>query len=269
MRYENIIDLHTHSILSFDGHHSCEELSQSCLDKGGIALAITDHLDIDDSSLNVDAFAKEQFAATHNAKNAFKGKLAVLQGIELGQGIYRKEKSIELLDLYNYDVVIGAIHNLENMQDFYFMNYNEEDVDSLLQRYFEAVLALVQWNYYDTLAHLTYPLRYICGNYGIKVDLSKYSEIIDSIFETIIKNKKALELNVSSLNTYHKDTMPPAYLIKRFKELGGKYVTVGSDSHYKEKVCDGIEIGYDLLKSFGFEHFTIFVGREPWLMPIR
>ena len=155
------------------------------------------------------------------------------------------------------------------MKDFYFLDYTDMDVDGLLKRYFEDVLKLAEWNMTDSLAHLTYPLRYITGKYKIDVDLSKYDDIINAIFETLIKNKKALELNMSSLNTYHKDTMPSKELIKRFHDMGGKYVTVGSDSHYWDKVCLGIETGYDILKECGFEHFTIFVGREPWLMPLR
>ncbi len=269
MKYENIIDTHTHSINSFDGNHSCIELCDYCIKNGGIGIAITDHLDIDDPELNVNEFTAEQFVDTLNAKNSFKGKLAVLQGIELGQGIFRKELSEKILDEYKYDYVLGAIHNLDNMKDFYFLDYTELDVDALLNSYFEAELELAEWNMTDSLAHLTYPLRYIVGKYNIKVDLSKYSEIIDAIFETLIYNKKALELNVSSLFNYHLDTMPPKDLIKRFKDMGGKYVTVGSDSHYKEKVCLGIDKGYDILRECGFEHFTIFVGREPWLMPLR
>lgn len=269
MKYENIIDLHTHSVVSFDGHDDHTALCQAALKHGGIGIAVTDHCDIDDPQLDTDSFVKSQLEGVVDAKLAMEGKIAVLSGIELGQGIYRKEESEKLLDNFNYDVVLGSIHNLENMQDFYFLEYDENNIDSLLQRYFEAELQLAQWNYFDSLAHLTYPLRYICGKYHLNVDLTKYNEIIDAIFEKLIYNKKALELNVSSLFNYHGDTMPSAALIKRFRELGGKYVTVGTDAHYADKVCIGIDKGYDILQACGYEHFTIFVHREPWLMPIR
>ncbi|MCR5208548.1 MAG: PHP domain-containing protein, partial [Eubacterium sp.] len=254
---------------SFDGVDSCAKLCEGCINNGGIAIAITDHLDIDDPELDVDEFVKNQFEDTLNAKIDFKGKLAVLQGIELGQGIYRKEQSEELLDKYRYDYVLGAIHNLDNMKDFYYLDYTEYDVDDLLRRYFDAELELAKWNRTDSLAHLTYPLRYIIGKYKMSVDLTKYDGVINEIFETLIRNKKALELNVSSLFNYHFDTMPSKEYIKRFHDMGGKYVTVGSDSHYADKVCLGIDKGFDILKECGYEHFTIFVGHEPWLMPLR
>lgn len=269
MKYENIIDMHTHSDNSFDGNHSCVMLCEGAMNNGGIALAITDHLDIDSKDYDVRAFTTNQFVETFSAKMTFKHKINVMQGIELGQGIYRKELSEKILNDFKYDFVLGSIHNLEDMEDFYFLDYNNYDVDELMRRYFEAVLELAEWDKTDSVAHLTYPLRYIKGNYNIDVDINKYSEIIDAIFETIIKNKKALELNMSSIDCYHKDTMPGKELIKRFKELGGKYVTVGSDSHRYENVCLNIDKGYDILRECGFEHFTIFQQRTPWLMPLR
>ncbi|MBQ9229503.1 MAG: histidinol-phosphatase HisJ family protein [Eubacterium sp.] len=269
MKYENIIDLHTHSDVSFDGEDSCLALCERAIAHGGIGIAITDHCDIDDPKLDVDSLVARQLDGFVDAKLGVKGKIAVLGGIELGQAIYRKEESEKLLDNFNYDVVLGSIHNLENQPDFYFLNYNELDVDKLLQTYFEAELALAKWNYFDVLAHLTYPLRYIVGKYRKPVDLTKYSEVIDAILETLVYNKKALELNLSSLQAHHHETMPPLSILQRFHDFGGKYVTVGTDAHQAEKVCLNIDKGYEMLQACGYEHFTIFVHREPWLMPIR
>lgn len=265
MKYKNIFDTHTHSINSFDGNHSCIDLCESAYEKGAIGVAITDHVDIDGDDYDT----KKQCDDAYNAKVVFDGKLEVLTGIELGQGLYTIEKSRELLDTYNYDFVLGSIHNLCNMQDFYFLDYKEYDIDELLRKYFCDLLEYVKTDLFDSLAHLTYPLRYIVAREHINVDISKYFDIIDEIFLELIKRNKALELNTSGLFMDMKDTLPNKSLIKRYKKLGGKYVTVGSDSHYKEKMCQGIDTGYDILKECGFEHFTIFKNREPVLIPIK
>ena len=269
MKYKNIYDLHTHSDNSYDGSHSCVLLCEHAVSMGAKGIAITDHLDIDDKKLNVRHLVTNQFVHTTRVKSAFKKNLEVIQGIELGQGIYRKELSEKVLNQVKYDFVLGSIHNLENEEDYYYLEYKKEEVPDILNKYFEAVLELAQWDKTDCIAHLTYPLRYICGKYKIDVDINDYSEIIDAILETIIKNNKALELNVSSLETYHNDFMPSISVIERYKELGGKYVTVGSDAHYCNLVCENIDKGYDALKKCGFERFTIFRKREPILKPIR
>jgi histidinol-phosphatase (PHP family) len=203
------------------------------------------------------------------AKEAFEGELLVLQGLELGQAIYNKPLAEEILDNFKYDFILGSIHNLKDMEDFYFLDYSQYNIDELLTKYFEAELELAQWNKFDSLAHLTYPLRYIVAREKIKVDISKYYDIIDEIFITLIKNDKALEINTSGLFMEMKDTLPNKELIKRFKNFGGKYVTVGSDSHYCDKIGQGIENGYDILKECGFDYFTIFEKREPMLVTIE
>lgn len=263
MKYTNIADLHTHSDHSFDGHHSCTELCEGAINNNAMCIAITDHCDIDAENYDFRAFATNQYVQTFAAKKAFEGRLLVLQGIELGQGIYRKEMSEKILNDFKYDFVLGSIHNLENTEDFYFLDYKNYDIDKLLREYFENVLKLAQWNRTDSIAHLTYPLRYIVAREHIEVDISKYYDIIDTVFETIIKNDKALELNTSGLFMELCDTLPNKELIKRYHDMGGKYVTLGSDSHYQDKVCQGIEKGYDILLECGFKEFTIFQNREP------
>ncbi|MBQ7204068.1 MAG: histidinol-phosphatase HisJ family protein [Eubacterium sp.] len=269
MKYRNIIDMHTHSDNSFDGHHSCILLCEGALDNGGRGLAITDHCDIDGKNYDFRAFVLNQYTQSFAAKKAFEGRLLVMQGLELGQGIYEKEKSLDIINSFDYDIILGSIHNLKDTPDFYYLNYDENDVDDLLRRYFEAVLELCEWNETDSLAHLTYPLRYIVGRAKKSVDLSRYSELTDAIFESLIKNKKALEVNVSELDRAYGLPMPEKSLIKRYKELGGEYITVGSDSHYYSKICLNIDRGYDLIKECGFEHFTIFKNREPMNITIE
>ena len=236
---------------------------------GGVGIAITDHCDIDGKDYDFRAFSTNQFVEATRAKLAFDKRLEVLCGIELGQGIYEKEKSLNIINSFNYDFILGAIHNLENTEDFFFMDYKDKDIDALLTEYFENVLKLAEWNQTDSIAHLTYPLRYITGRDGIKVDISRFYDIIDSIFEIIIKNEKALEINVSGLFKELGETLPNAQLIKRYHDMGGKYITVGTDSHYYDKVCNGIDKGYDILLKCGFKQFTIFKNRQPILIDIE
>lgn len=269
MKYTNIIDMHTHSDNSFDGNHSCVMMCEGAIKKESMGIAITDHCEIDAKNFDFRAFTTNQFVETFMAKQSFEGKLLVLQGLEIGQAIYNKQLSEQILNDFKYDFVLGSIHNLENMEDFYYLNYKNYDIDKLLTQYFENELKLCQWNKFDSLAHLTYPLRYIVAREHIDVDITKYYNIIDEIFATLIKNDKALELNTSGLFMDIEDTLPNKELIKRFHDMGGKYVTIGSDSHYYDRVCQGIETGMDILKECGYDSFTIFENRQPLTITIE
>lgn len=269
LKYKNITDMHTHSIHSFDGNDSCLALCDSAYQKGTLALAITDHCDIDGEDINVDTLCQSQLADIEECSRKYHKKLKVLKGLEIGQGIYRREETERLLDTYSYDFILGSLHNLENKQDFYFLDYSKYDVYSLLGKYFDDLLCLCEWGAFDSLAHLTYPLRYIVAREKINVDMSKCSDVIDEIFLLLAKNDKALEINTSGLFMDMHDTLPNISLVKRFKQLGGKFVTIGSDSHYAKKVCCGIEEGMDIAKESGFECITVFVNRQPMMFPIR
>ena len=270
MKFNNIVDLHTHSIFSFDGNDSCEKLCRSAIGKGVSVLAITDHCDIDGADIDADALCSAQVKELSRLQEKYKNSLCLLKGLEIGQGIYRKELTQRILKDYSYDFILGSLHNLENMEDFYFLDYSKFDVYKLLEQYFEGLLELSEWEVsFDSLAHLTYPLRYIVAREKIDVDMSRFSEIIDAVFENLVKNKKALEINTSGLFMELSDTLPNISLVKRFKEIGGEYVTIGSDSHYADRICQGVDKGIKVAYEAGFRNITIFKNRQPMLIPIE
>ncbi len=268
MKFENLYDMHTHSIHSFDGNHTCRKLVQSAILKGAKGFAITDHCDIDGAETDVDSLCSDELKDINECINEF-DNINIIKGIEIGQGIYRKKETEYLLDTYDYDFVLGSLHNLENMEDFYFLDYKQYDVYKLLQMYFEGLLELSQWGAFDSLAHLTYPLRYIIARDKLDIDMSKFDDIIDTIFETLVKNNKALEINTSGLFMDMKDTLPNIKYVKRFKELGGKYITGGSDSHFAEKILQGVDRGYEIALESGFDCITIFKNRQPQMIKIK
>lgn len=272
MSFKNIVDLHSHTDNSFDGHHSTMFLCETACMKGIRALAFTDHLEMD-------AFYRDSFDRTAiqayfevaKAKSAFSGKLIICNGAELGQAVYDLPVTEKLLSTMNYDIVIGSIHNLPNVQDFYYMDFNDESIDYyvLLDDYFNWELKLAQWGGFDTLAHLTYPLRYIVGNYGKPVDMTRYSEIIDEILVTLIRSGKSLEINTAGLRQPIGVTSPDESIVRRYKQLGGEMITVGSDAHFAEHLGAGIEQGYELALRCGFDKIALYQNRTPTLVPIE
>ena len=151
------------------------------------------------------------------------------------------------------------------------MDFSDESVDymKLLGEYFDWELKLAQWAQFDTLAHLTYPLRYVVGKYGKSVDMSRFAEIIDEILLELIKNKKSLEINTAGLRQPIGVTSPDESIVKRYKELGGELITIGSDAHYAEHLGAGIDKGYELALKCGFDKVAIYQDRTPTLIPIE
>jgi len=271
--YKKILDLHTHTDNSFDGHHSTMYLCECAQTAGLRGVAFTDHIEIDFFYKDGhDRRAMQSYFEVVKARSAFTGNLLVFAGVELGQPMYDVQTAEKLISSLRYDIVLGAVHNLRDMQDFWYLDYSEypgEKLRALLLEYFREVRLMADWGKFDTLAHLTYPLRYIQGDHKIPVDIRDYSTEIDGILKSLVRGGRALEINTSGLRQKLGKTMPDEEIVARYRELGGELITIGSDAHYAEHLGAGIPEGMALAERCGFDRVTFFQQREPIQIPIE
>lgn len=269
MAFSCICDCHIHTRCSPDGSDSAAMMCQAAERAGLYAIAITDHCECNDYFK--DGYyhsVRRSYLEAHQAASSFQGRLRVYTGIELGQPMQDLSVAVPSLCAADYDFVLGSIHNIRGKEDFYFLNYQEEDVYALLDSYLDEMLEMVEWGGFDSLAHLTYPLRYIVGEYGFQLDYSRYSYKVSQILQRLAEKGLALEINTSGLRQKIGQTLPTLHLVRRFREYGGKYVTLGSDAHSWKDVGAGIQEGMRIAAEAGFTHYTIFEKRIPKLIPL-
>ena len=269
--YCNLFDSHLHSQNSPDGCHSVTFMAEMAVEKGFLGIAVTDHCDCE-------IFLQEQFETrirnssmdTAFAQEAFGSRLIVSFGIELGQVFHNLEKAESLLGKYRFDFVLGSLHMLKyDNFDLFAADYKDLSPEKLgvyLQKYFEEMLRLVSWGKFDVLAHLDFPWRYM-RLAGVEADLALYRDYVDEILGKIVEKGIGLELNMSGLK-YKTGVMPPDWVIRRYRELGGEIVTIGSDAHNAENLGAGIEEGMKLLQDAGFSDFAFFRKRKPVMLKI-
>ncbi|MBQ9483168.1 MAG: histidinol-phosphatase HisJ family protein [Ruminiclostridium sp.] len=264
-------DLHTHCTLSFDGKSSAEDMVKRAIELGIKHYALTDHVDLGDHAdpdFDLEATvngAKEQIPAL---QKKYSDRIDILYGVELGQAVHEPELAKKLLDENDYDFVIGSIHNIRGYDDFYFLDYTKLDVNALLDAYFAELLETAETADFDVMAHITYPLRYIAGDFGIDIDMSRFSAVIDEILCALIKRGKGIEINTSGLRQKLGRTMPDADIIRRFRGLGGEILTIGSDAHCTDDLGKGISEGINTAISSGFDKTAIFKQRQPIFIKI-
>lgn len=271
MVYHNLIDQHVHTDNSFDGNHNVMFICEKAIENDMRGITFTDHCDID-SNMDLRRITVSSYVETIRARSAFVGRLVVGTGIELGQPIYNIPLSEKIINAFNYDFVLGSIHNLRDKTDFYFLDYSkytDSEIKALVNEYFETMYELVEWNRFDCLAHLTYPLRYIVGESKRELNIMDFRDIISDILSLLAKNEKALEVNTSGLRQPIGETLPSSYFVKWFKDLGGKYITLGSDAHYATDVGSGFDKGLKMVYDCGFRNIALYEQREPILIPIE
>ena len=269
----NIYDSHTHSLNSHDGVNSVDEMCKYALENGIKGFALTDHCELDlFSDPVIQKGVKNSFLDMERAKEAYGDRLLLSSGVELGQMILDEDLRQSILKASNYDFVLGSMHCIVGKSDFCMYDYSKwelSDIYKLLEKYYEEMSRTVRLGGFDSFAHITYPLRYIEGEFGIKIDITKYEDYIDDVLKTLAQNGKALEINTSGLRQKIGKTMPTMDYAKRFKSYGGELITLGSDAHRTTDMSKGISETMESLKEIGFTHYAFFKERKPNMIEIK
>lgn len=270
-----IMNLHTHT------HHSPDGAPQTVAERVCAAealglryMAVTDHVEINRyyPAAHYGAEESSQFfydgggvfersAAETAAAQAESGSVKLLCGAEIGQIPQDTEKSALIYNDPHVDLIIGSVHELPARPDFYFLDYETEDIPALVTAYFEELYRLAQTDCWDVLAHLTYGLRYLPNRRAY--DLTPHLELIDEILKTVIRKDKAIELNGSGLRKPQPYIDPDLVLVRRYRELGGRYLTISTDAHDTAYLGYGIDLLEDMARTAGFSELTWFEKHEP------
>ena len=254
--------MHTHH--SPDATDSVDRICQRAIAEGIGTISITDHCDMDLwESHGILYTLQQSIAETREAAERYKGRLEVLCGVELGEPLDAADQGECALSLTDFDIVICSVHSEPGIGDYYYLPETIEDPYALLERYYQSLLRHVRWGRFDTLAHMTYPMRYLTGRRGITIDERNFDDIRDEIFKALIEKGRALELNTSGLFDRYGVTLPDLRMLRRYRELGGELLTIGSDAHRAEHLCRGILQGRALAREAGFTHSVYYKERRP------
>ncbi len=256
-----MFDFHMHSRVSFDGHDTGLALAQAALAAGLKEICFTDHLDYDPlGTMPNIAFDTAAYNAEYEGLEV--PGLLIRRGCEFG--LARDNVALFRQDLQRrpFDFVLGSMHFVDDL-DVYFLPYWEgKTVFQAERRYLEETLECVKIHEdFDVLAHLTYISKTHCHPAPRPVPYAEHRELIDEILRTLAAKGKGLELNTSGLDRCG-GFLPTADYFRRFQELGGEIVTVGSDAHRANRVGQYSHEACALLRDI-FGYVCTFAERKP------
>lgn len=259
-------DLHTHSSFSSDSTEPLLEMALSAAEKGLKTICLTEHFDPDypGGEFRLDTAAYR--AELERVRGLLSGRVEVLFGVELGIMDYLAPMLTEYIGNWGFDFIIGSSH-LVNGNDPYYPDYFESfGSKNGIIRYFESILANVRaFDGYDVYGHLDYVARYSPER---RYDPFDFRELIDEILAAIIAHGKGIEVNtagVGKLGFPH----PHAFILSRYRELGGEIVTVGSDAHDRARVAADFDRAQAALEAAGFDYYNVFRGRKAEFVKLR
>lgn len=260
-----LTDMHVHSCFSSDSSAKVEDMISMALDKGFSYFYLTDHMDFEfpivdgmDFILDVEQYDL-MFDSLHEK---LQDKIILRKGIELGIKREVIGNIIHLLDSHSFDFVISSTHLVNNIDPYQPLFWEGKSEKDCIYHYFETVFDnLKLFTDFDSCAHLDYVVRHAPSK-GKAYSYKLYGDIIDEILKYLIHNGKALEVNTGGLRYGLNNPNPHLDILKRYHELGGELITIGSDAHEPSYYAFQFEKVEGMLKEIGFQYYSVFFERK-------
>ncbi len=277
-----LADYHVHTIYSDDSEYPMEAVVRDAIAMGLEEICFTDHVDYgikrdwDDPRgieyrcggpgepaseplANVDY--PRYVSQIQALQEKYRGKLEIRMGMEFGMQVHTIAQYESLFARYPFDFILLSVHQVEDRefwnQDFQRGRTQQEYV----MRYYEEVLALVRkYHHYSVLGHLDLIARY--DEAGI-YPFEKLRPILTEILQTVIADGKGIEVNTSSHRYGLEDLTPSRDILRLYRQLGGRVLTIGSDSHKKEHLGAYLRETKEELLQLGFEQYCTYNRMEP------
>ncbi len=256
-----MFDFHMHSRVSFDGHDTGEALAKTALARGLKEICFTDHLDYDPlGKMGKLDFDTEAYNAEYDHLEI--PGLLIRRGMEFGMDRHNLARFREDLKRRQFDFVLGSIHFVDDLDVYYPEYWQGKTVFEAERRYLEETLNCVMLHDdFDVLAHLTYIGKTTAHPAPRCVPFAEHREVIDEILKVLVRKDKGLELNTSGMDRCG-GFLPTADIFRRFQELGGQIVTVGSDAHRCDRIGQYSFEACEILQDI-FGHVCTFENRQP------
>lgn len=265
-----LADYHMHSTFSGDAESPMEDMVKAAIDKGLSEICFTEHNDIlfpysesDKKGMyevNTDSYLYELLCM----REKYGDRIKIGFGVELGMQDIALSLNEKYAKSFDFDFIIFSCHIVNGKDPYYPPYYEGRSEEEALREYFECILeSIKKFNDYNVVGHLDYIVRY-APDTDKNYCYDKYKDILDKILKTLIESGRGIEINTAGLKRYKlKDVHPCTEVVRKYREMGGEIITVGSDAHNTGDIAIDFDRAQEVLKASGFKYYTTFEKRKP------
>ena len=172
----------------------------------------------------------------------------------------------EKLNEFPFDFVIGSIHTLDagtvsdRMIDHF---YDDTIFDRTLIEYIDAFTASLAVPEFDVIGHAGVFQRYLDEDFFTgKPWKARIRELEEELATRAARSGKLLEVNTSGLFSVMRKPCATPFFLERYREHGGREITLASDSHAASHLRRGFTDVAPLLQALGFSRIHLPWDRE-------
>lgn len=262
-------DFHLHSSFSGDSETPMETMILKGIRLGLTEMCFTEHNDFSYPvteenptgfwELDPDAYLYDFL----KLREKYADRISLFFGVELGLQPHLSKRNEAFAKAHDYDFIIGSSHLCHGKDPYWPAFYEGRPQEAAYREYFMSILEnLDAYDDFDVYGHLDYVVRY-----GPERDegysYERYRELFEKILTKLIAMGKGIELNTAGLSKGLREPHPCAGVLKRYRELGGEIVTVGSDAHEPGQIACSFDKACEILKACGFRYFATYEKRVP------
>ena len=261
-----IPDYHIHTDFSPDSLMTHYEAARAAIRAGITEICFTEHMDL---GHHMELFNRvPEFDRIKVSIQALRKEFPMINiryGLEAGYMKETAEETAKVIVGQAFDYVILSIHCVDGMDCYLPEAKRGRDKATAYRRYLEILYESVTderlTDSYDVVGHIGYIAK--CKYYEDNtMPYSMFPELFDEILSVIIKKGKGIEVNTSGINRAG-HVLPHPSVIRRYYELGGRIITIGSDAHTPERVGEYVPETIDIVRECGVKEIVMFKKRKP------
>ncbi len=265
-------DQHVHSHHSGDSEARMEDIAEQAIARGLTELCFTEHVDLDYPDVGDPEITEETFLLDADAyhreycevRDRYADRIRLSFGLELGMQPHLGQENTRFVQASPYDLVIASTHVSRRRDPYYPAFYEGRSEEDAIREVLAETLENIRvFEDFDVVGHLDYVLRYLPSRRQ-RVDMTPFADVIDEILKLIIRREQGLDLNTAPLWKKGSPEMNPSrQILSRYRELGGRIITFGSDAHHAGDVSGAFDTAERIALECGFTEYCVYRNRRP------
>lgn len=251
------VDLHNHTPLCNHAEGSIDEYINAAIQKHTEVFGFSDHAPMDfDPKYRMTFSDMQQYEKdVRSAKKKYADKITILLGYEVDYLQGHMDEQVLHADV---DYLIGSVHFIDEWgfdNPEFIGRYENEDIDAIWQKYFQAIESMAKSKLFDIVGHLDL----------IKVfkfmPTKDIKEITKNALIAIKDADMVLEINAAGYRKPIGEAYPSKDLLQEAYKLEIP-ITFGSDAHKPEQVGMFDKKVIQLAREVGYTQCAYFINRK-------
>ena len=257
-----LADYHVHTGFSDDSTYPLRQVALDAIRLNLDEVCFTEHVDygvkpewddpagarFEDGSPVTNCPYEPYLAELDRVRDELGGQVALRGGLELGVQTKTIDQNRALMERLGerLDFVICSIHQVGN-REFWNGDYQRDRTqDEIHRAYYEELLGVIErFDGYDVLG-----------------PFERVRDVVAEILRRVVADGKGIEVNTSGIRYGLGEFQPARAVLELYRDLGGRVVTVGSDSHRPEHLGSYLRLAQLELAELGFEGIWTFRRHE-------